>query len=300
MGSDKMLDFLNDAFQHPDKYIGSGERNTEVKICYNLLPYLGWNPITDIAVGFQIQKTRLGEIARTAHAVDFALRDDAGIRLLGEVKHWLVSNSGWRDGLDQIRRYQRAIPVERCFLSCGHRWAILNNQGEVVAEIKEKKNINRLIEQLTPYLGKEAETKPVKESDIWSYGICPSAVIPKGTPNLPEGKYLSWEPDKYEDETIAYRVRALKDFADKYDLIKDIGTTALIVRLTERWKIIEYRPFNPEINASRPKYDLEKLNISDEQIKELGALLKRCRDGKEGFHALLDMLERIVLFYRRN
>jgi len=138
-----LIDALAQAFKDPGEYFGSGERNTEVKVCYNLLSCLGWDPITEIAINLQIPKVKLGEIAKTSHAVDdFALRDDAGMRLLGEVKHWYVCNSGWKDELDQIRRYQKAIPVERCFLTCGQRWAILDKQGEVIDDIKEKKNIH--------------------------------------------------------------------------------------------------------------------------------------------------------------
>ena len=150
-----------------------------------------------------------------------------------------------------------------------------------------------------PYLGKEAKTKPIKGQDIWAYGIYPSSVIPKGKPDLPEGKYLTWEPDQYEDETLSYRVKALKDFADKYELSKDIGTTALIVRLSGNKKLVEYRPFNPEINVSLPKYDLENLSIPDKLINDFGTLTKRLRKGQEGFSALLNMLEKIVLFYQK-
>ena len=295
-----LVDTLARAFKNPDKHFGSGERNTEVKVCYNLLSCLGWNPITEIAINFQIPKVKLEETAKASHAVDFAIWHDNGVGLLGEVKHWFVNNSGWLDGLEQIKRYQKAIPVQRCFLTCGYRWGILDEHGELIEDIQEKEDINRLIERLKPHLGKSLNIKPVKEADIWAYGIYPSSLKRRSKLKTSDENKPSWDPAHYDDETIAYRVRALKEFAERHNLNMDTGKTALIVRLSGKKKIIEYIPLNPEIYVAIPKQDLTELNISDKLRKEFEALSVRLRKGQEGFSALLDMLERVVIFYRKS
>ncbi|MHC4342813.1 MAG: hypothetical protein ACYSX0_21690 [Planctomycetota bacterium] len=123
------IELLQQALDAPDTCLGTVERNTEIKTIYFALWALGWNPVRDIALGFHIPRTKLGEGAKAAHAADFALRDSVGLCAIGEAKHWFVGERAWDNALPQIQRYQRAIKTPRAFLSCGRWWLVLNEDG---------------------------------------------------------------------------------------------------------------------------------------------------------------------------
>jgi len=140
---------------------------------------LGWNPIRDIALGFHIPRAKLDGGAKAANAADFALRDDIGLCAIGEAKHWFIGDKAWNNAIAQARRYQSAVGTPRAFLSCGARWIILNEAGDVTLDI-EGTNAVSLVAQLQPILGPGTMSGQVANSAVWDYGIRPSSQRGKG------------------------------------------------------------------------------------------------------------------------
>lgn len=171
---DNPIQLLQLALDTPDTCLGTVERNTEIKIVYFALWALGWNPIRDIALGFHIPRSKLGEGAKAAHAADFALRDDVGVCAIGEAKHWFIGEKAWKNVISQIERYQRAVKTPRAFLSCGSRWLVLNEDGRATLDIRDT-NAESLIEQLRPVLGPSSMKNQIDDPAVWGYGIRPSS-----------------------------------------------------------------------------------------------------------------------------
>lgn len=167
------IELLDQIFANPKKYLGTIERNTEIKVVYLILQALGWNPVQDTALAFQIPRKKVGEIARAAHAVDFALRDAVGLCALGEAKQWFIRDKEWAVAVNQIKRYQTAVRAPRAFLSCGWRWIIFDEAGKESHRIEGKK-APLLIEKLKPLLGKGTIPNQLDDKSIWEYGMCPS------------------------------------------------------------------------------------------------------------------------------
>jgi predicted type IV restriction endonuclease len=171
-----VLDAHERALQAPEKFLGTVERNTEVKTAYLALWALGWDPIEDIALGFHIARSKLGEDAKMAQAADFALRDEIGLCAIGEAKQWFMDENAWSRGIDQLRRYQKAVPVPRAFLTCGRRWLVLDEAGRMLIDV-EGTNSRPLIETLRPHVGKGNVSGQLRDGGTWDYGINPSGRV---------------------------------------------------------------------------------------------------------------------------
>lgn len=169
---------ISQALQSHETTLGTVERNTEIKVVYLTLWALGWDPIQDIACNFHIPRTKFQDGGvKMAKAVDFAVRDSrGGICLLGEVKQCSVKSKKWEEGHEQIRIYQKAIKVPRVFLTSGFRWVILDEYGKTLDDIQNSTNVERLIDQLTPYLMKGNVPLGPPDPTDWSYGISPASI----------------------------------------------------------------------------------------------------------------------------
>ena len=168
------IELLDQIFANPKKYLGTIERNTEIKVVYLILQALGWNTVEDIALAFQIPRKKVGEIAKAAHAVDFAVRDAVGLCALGETKQWFIRDKEWAVAVNQIKRYQTAVHAPRTFLSRGWRGVIFDVSGKEIYQVEEKSKVTALIEKLKPLLGKGCIPNQLSDESIWEYGLCPS------------------------------------------------------------------------------------------------------------------------------
>jgi len=173
-GMNNPIQLLQLALDRPDSYLGTVERNTEIKAIYFALWAIGWNPIQDIALGFHIPRSKLGDRAKAAHAADFALRDSIGLCAIGEAKHWFIGDKAWTNAISQIRRYQSAVNTPRAFLSCGFRWLVLDENSEVTLDTRDR-DAQALIEELRPVLGPNGMKNQVNDPAVWDYGIRPSS-----------------------------------------------------------------------------------------------------------------------------
>src|SRR3989338_11235930 len=112
------MSLIKEALRCPEDYLGTVEMNTEIKVIYFTLCALGWDPVKDIALGFQInkrnfpRKDKSNKEAKAANAADFVLRDGDHLCAVGEVKHWFASDKKtWDAGIEQMKRYQEALDI---------------------------------------------------------------------------------------------------------------------------------------------------------------------------------------------
>jgi hypothetical protein len=153
----QLIETIDRAFREPETALGGGERNVEIKIVFLVLWALGWDPVKDVFLGFQIPKEKIGDRAEASHAADFVLRGDQDrVCVVGEAKEWFIDEKGkrWEEGIRQIERYTKALPVSRAFLACGKKWRIIDANLGVLDEF-EPKDARVLIERLRPCIGKE-------------------------------------------------------------------------------------------------------------------------------------------------
>ncbi len=174
--NDVVFHALQRALEAPEKFLGTVERNTEIKSVYLALWALGWDPVEDIALGFHIHREKIEPEAKAAVAADFALRDEIGLCAIGEAKQWFANEKTWSEAIDQLRRYQKAIPVPRAFLTCGRRWLVLDETGALLVDV-ESTNSGQLIDTLRPHIGKGNVQKQLRDESIWNYGINPSGNV---------------------------------------------------------------------------------------------------------------------------
>jgi hypothetical protein len=171
--NDVVLSAHQRALDAPERLLGTVERNTEIKTAYLALWVLGWDPVEDVAFGFHVAPTEPGVRANKTRAADLVLRDQVGLCAIGEVKHWFSDDKDWSIGIEELRRYQRAVPVPRAFLTCGRRWLILDEDGHMLIDV-EGKDSRKLIEVLRPHLGKGSIDGQLRDRRAWNYGINPS------------------------------------------------------------------------------------------------------------------------------
>ncbi len=175
------IELIQQAFNGADDHLGTVERNTEIKVVYLMLWELGWHPIREIGSCFQIDKNSVTPPADAALAADYVLRKDEDLCAVGEVKYWKIGSRGskeWPKAVAQARQYQAALGVPWAFITCGHRWTILDDQGRDAYDFEAKENnVESLLKDLRPVLGRDAikiKSPLFSSSRLWSYGICPN------------------------------------------------------------------------------------------------------------------------------
>jgi hypothetical protein len=77
----------------------------------------------------------------------------------------------------QIQRYQRALQTPRAFLTCGRRWVVLNQLGDVAQDVRigaQVADATVLVAALEPFLGNGRFQGQVTNASLWHYGISPA------------------------------------------------------------------------------------------------------------------------------
>lgn len=122
-------------FENPDDTLGRSEDSCHIKIVFLLLWELGWDPIHQIMLGFEIPKERMWTEQKAAVVPDIVVADDQGTYLVGEVKHWYATLGDKH--INQIRGYQRALNSPLAFLTNGHHWIVFDaGTGNTVIDRK--------------------------------------------------------------------------------------------------------------------------------------------------------------------
>lgn len=155
--------------------LGTSERNIEIKVILPMLCELSWEPTRDISWCFQIDRFTCKPPAEASLAADLALRDDIGLCAVGEIKYWDAGQKekDWAKAVAQARQYQLALAAPRAFISCGWRWTILDEHGNLADEFKEM-NVELLLKKLKPFLARGLITNQVRDHSVWKFGVRPS------------------------------------------------------------------------------------------------------------------------------
>jgi len=299
--TDADLSNLNAIFERPERYLGTVEANVEVKVVLPFLIRLGWNVTLDIALCFQIERTKIGEGARAAHAADFALRKEDGLVAVGEVKQWHAGTSAWADGEAQVRRYQRALRLPRAFLTTGQRWLVLGAAGEVLFD-RASSEPATLIRELGPVLGPGSIPDTSSEEADWAYGLrpVPSRSAEPSSSSEDDARHPLWDPLEYSDMDVKHRVERLISLSERTEFQRVQASKALMLRFPSRQtKLLEYRPYGPNIDVAVPRADLAAEGVPQSLIDEYAALAKALRSGHGSFEDLEVLLTRIIDSVRR-
>lgn len=175
---DLLIEKISQALRESSNVLGSCERNTEIKIAYLALWALGWDPVADIGLGFQIPAAKIGPKAGGSNAPDFVVRDGAKIFMVGEAKYWAIDEhepKKWKGGQDKLSTYLHALPAPRGFLTCGKTWIITDQRGQEITTIRATNDGRKLIDQLQRHIGKGSISDGYYSPKAWDYGICPSS-----------------------------------------------------------------------------------------------------------------------------
>jgi hypothetical protein len=100
---------------NPEATLGRSEDSVHIKVVFLLLWELGWDPVKQIMLGFEIPKERMGQEQKAAVVPDIVVADEGGTYLVGEVKHWHTGLSSTH--IMQIQRYQHALNVPESFFN---------------------------------------------------------------------------------------------------------------------------------------------------------------------------------------
>ena len=282
------------ALDTADDTLGKVERNCEIKIVYLTLWALGWHPIRDIALGFQVSRDKFGGQALAAKAPDFAVRLDNTIVMLGEAKRWRKQGKGWEKGRKQLELYGAAIPVERSFLTSGDRWEVFNPDGKLLDKIKERNRADVLIAKLRPLIGKESLAEGVEgtsagdDRSIWKYGLG------RGMHQNAVTDFATWDVERYGNTEQAAVISRFRDFATMRSLQCDSGQ-GLFIRFPNGKKLLEYNPFKPNVYISCPEQDLRDSGVSETLVGKYLALSRQLRRGKADLRGLLGLLNQIIV-----
>jgi hypothetical protein len=167
-----LIKLLEKTFNDPERYLGTVERNTEIKFVFLFLWALGWDPVSQIICGFHIHRNFIPG-AGAARPADFALGLNEQLCLIGEVKNWFVTPIEWEKGLNQALVYQKACLSPKSFLTSGKEWIIISETGKTIFE-HSITNVATSLDLLSNYLSPQT-VSPIAGTELyWKYGNFPS------------------------------------------------------------------------------------------------------------------------------
>lgn len=253
-------EILANCFNHPPNTLGRSEDSVLIKVVFMLLWDLGWDPVNQIMLGFEVPKERMGTDQKAAVVPDIVVADRTGIYLVGEVKHWYTNLSNTH--LEQVRRYQQALGGPRAFLTNGHHWVIFESGRELFNRALQ--NGDEMHQTLSDLIGLNAISKAVPFPYDNALEIGLSTFNPsRASRSLGiHGVEASsgppfWDAEKYADPMVRRFLQALDGLvkAEGGLLTKYTGETCIALKDRQSGKkLIEYWPKDNRVYGTRDDY----------------------------------------------
>lgn len=305
---DTNLKVLEDCFRAPRYALGENEANCVSKIVFLTLWELGWNPVSQILLSFQVPKERVNKPAQASNAADVVVVDGSNVFLVGEVKDWAEPLGP--EEITQVRTYQKALGAPRSFLSNGHRWLIFDNSDEPRHSF-EFRGAEDMLSSLTDFLGEgRLASSPFPYDNALEFGLS----IKSGASRTSRKALPSCDPEDYSKPAVRAMIKELRriksskpsavghGYGESSLMLKDLTQEP---RLKAQKTIFEYRPgptktLENEQNSSgvdkilqRPD-NLRKLGVPSAYIDEFADVTKKYNDRKIEDHGVIQTLEKII------
>jgi hypothetical protein len=251
---------LKSCFASPATSLGRIERNCEVKILFLAMWEIGWDPVHQLLLDFQIDKEAVGEGTYMRVAPDIIVRNQSGIVLAGDAKHWEENLNKY---FNQIRKYQTALGVKRAFLTNGHRWVVFDINSDSPAFDEDFHDPERMISTLRIWIGPSSVT--------WNGVFKYDKIVEKGLSLHKENGSVDigskWDPNNYENPTARKVLTLLNKLVDDYPEFLTRDARKNIFIKCRGGKLIEYSPETNTIAATKSDH-ANKLrvpqNLSDD------------------------------------
>lgn len=290
---------IQSCFENPKNTLGKSEDSCYIKIVFMLLWELGWNPVNQIMLGFEIPKERMGSEQRAAVVPDIVVADQQGTYLVGEVKHWYVSLG--EKHMNQVRGYQRALDFPMAFLTNGHHWIVLSTDDERPIFDRDFSRFEEMISELKVLIGptaaKNASKFPYNRALDVGLSMSKSDCIPSVARGKETGKilHITWDWDAYPDNGVREFVRELNALVrEKPGLLnKDAGEKSLMIKDRRNGlKLIEYWPHEDKICGTPTTH--KQLGIDPALTDTYHKLIYAAKGKITNKHDTLSLLKQIV------
>ena len=304
--ADKNHAVLKGCFEAPLHTLGENETNCVTKIVFLTLWELGWNPISQIMLKFQIPKDKVDKPAQASNEADVVVVDSGKIFLVGEVKDWYES-LGSKE-ITQTRIYQKALNAPSAFLTNGHKWLIFEQTNSSPLFSYEFDDAENMLLRLRDTLGQgKLTSNPLPYENALEKGLS----IKSGIKNVHHQKKVqpscNWKD--YSNPAVKAMIKELCRLKNsrKGTIIHDFGESSLMLKdLRTEYTIIEYRP-GPTIAQEteqksfsgidkilkRPAH-YAAMKIPDDYVSEFADTVNKYNKRKVGQKAVVQVLERII------
>ena len=290
---------IQSCFENPENTLGKSEDSCHIKIVFMLLWELGWDPVNQIMLGFEIPKERMGPEQKAAVVPDIVVADKQGTYLVGEVKHWYIALG--EKHIEQVRGYQRALNSPMAFLTNGHHWIVLGTDGGKPIFDNEFSRFEEMITGLKILIGPAALKNPNRfpynrALDV-GLSMGKSDCIPSVARGKESGKilHITWDWDAYSDNGVKEFVRELHAIVrEKPSLLnKDTGEKSLMIKDRRNGlKLIEYWPYEDKICGTPTTH--KQLGINPALTDTYHKLIYAAKGNGIDKHNILSLLKQIV------
>jgi len=294
-----VVSIIENCFDRPEEVLGKSEDSCHIKVVFMLLWELGWDPVRQIMLGFEIPKERMGPDQQAAVVPDIVVADEKGTYLVGEVKHWFTALS--QKHIDQIIGYKRALNAPYGFLTNGRDWMVFGKEHDIPILESSFGTATEMLTKLRPLIGPGGirESAPFPYSNALNIGLSMNTVScsyhNKEEKTMPNYTSISWISERYDDPWVKRFVHELAQLANEYSdsVYKDEGKKSLLLKDKKtRKKYIEYWPRDKKIFATRDNH--RAIGVPKELSDEYHRLIAKAGNSIDDALEIIDVLRRII------
>jgi len=258
---------------------GASEINCQFKMIFLTLWELGWDPVHQLFLNFQIAKEHMQKSPRMASAAaDIVAATQEGIYLVCEVKYW--NNPNLTKFVTQVKEYQEALNAPMACLTNGRRWIVFAKNSEVPLMDMEYKNTEEMFRELRKFISPEAirAPSPYPYPDAFKLGISIAKKTSTGVFDLNNEFHSSslWETGKYPNLSAKKFVDEMKKLSQENATTirtDESGNSIFLKGKKSGKKLIEYHPLTNMIVNTH--YDHGQLGVPIELSRKYHEAVKK-------------------------
>ena len=282
---------LKGCFANPTATLGRIEKNCEVKILFLTLWELGWDPVSQLFLDFQVDKEAIGEGTYMRVAPDIIIKDGTGVLLVGDAKYWGENLNNY---FGQVRKYQNALGVTRAFLTNGHRWVIFGADKEKALFDEDFRDPDQMIAMLKHWIGPGC----IKDSGVLTYNNILEKGLSLHRDSGPIDLVSKWTPQNYTNPRTQRFLTLLNQLVDENpDLLLREAKKNIFIRC-RGGKLIEYSPETNTVAATESDHS-KKLLVPESLSQDYHLFVKQNKGVASDPEKLMEKLRAIVKALRR-
>lgn len=278
---DPIRSVIQSCFNTPQLSLGgTSEVNCQIKMVFLSLWVLGWDPVHQLFLNFQIAKEHMRKSSRMASAaVDIVAATQEGIYLVCEVKYW--NSPSLAGSIGQVREYQEALNAPNACLTNGKRWIVFDKNNENPSLDENFLTADQMLSTIKDWISPQAITipSPYPYLEAFELGI---ATAKKKKPIRMFDKSKSfhisslWDLEKYPNPIVKQFMQGMYRLSQKESttIRRDEGTGSVSLKDRRKGKkLIEYNPLtNMIVNTF---HDHDQLGIPTYLSREYHSALKK-------------------------